>query len=67
MMPTKKTKPKTAVPKAAKSAYTCKVCGAFAVIDPVCGCVEEHVFICCGKPMKKAAVKKPAPKKAVRK
>lgn len=66
-MPTKKTKPKTTAGKAAKSAYACKVCGAFAVIDPVCGCGEEHVFICCGEPMKKAAAKKPGPKKAVKK
>lgn len=66
-MPTKKTKTKTAVGKAAKSAYACKVCGAFAVIDPVCGCGEEHVFICCGEPMKKAAAKKPVLKKAVKK
>jgi hypothetical protein len=66
MMP-KKTKPKTAAGKTAKSAYACKVCGAFAVIDPICGCGEEHVFICCGEPMKKAAAKRPAPKKAVKK
>ena len=49
--------------KGVKAAYTCEICGAYAVIDRVCGCAEEHVFICCGKPMKKAAVRKPAPKK----
>jgi len=54
-------------PKAKKTAYECRVCGSLAVIDPVCGCAEEHVFICCGLPMKKAAVKKPAPKKPVKK
>lgn len=66
-MPTKKTKPKKAAGKAAASGYACNVCGAFAVIDPVCGCGEEHVFICCGEPMKKAVAKKPAPKKAGKK
>ncbi|HEX2695451.1 MAG TPA: hypothetical protein VHP61_06830 [Acidobacteriota bacterium] len=66
-MPVKKAKPKAKAGKAVKSAYACEVCGATAVIDPVCGCAEEHVFICCGEPMKKAAAKKPAAKKAVRK
>jgi hypothetical protein len=56
-----------AAPKAKKSAYECRVCGSLAVIDPLCGCAEEHVFICCGRPMKKAATKKPAPKKVVKK
>ena len=54
-------------PKAKKTAYECRVCGSFAVIDPVCGCAEEHVFICCGLPMKKAGAKKPAPKKSAKK
>ena len=54
-------------PKAKKTAYECRVCGSLAVIDPVCGCAEEHVFICCGLQMKKAAAKKPAPKKPVKK
>jgi hypothetical protein len=44
-------------------AYECGVCGYRVVIDEACGCAEEHVFICCDKPMKKAAVKKPAGKK----
>ena len=54
-------------PKVKKTAYECRVCGSLAVIDPVCGCGEEHVFICCGLPMKKAATKKAAPKKPVNK
>jgi hypothetical protein len=61
------TKVLKAGPKAKKTAYECRVCGSLAVIDPVCGCAEEHVFICCGLPMKKAAAKKPAPKKPVKK
>lgn len=61
MAVTKKTK---AVKKAA---YECRVCGSYAVVDPVCGCAEEHLFICCGKPMKKAAAKKPAKKASVKK
>ena len=56
-----------AAPQAKKAAYECWVCGSFAVLDPVCGCPEEHVFICCGQPMKKAAAKKSTPKKAVKK
>jgi len=60
-MPVRKTSARAG--KAVKAAYACEICGAYAVIDPVCGCAEEHVFICCGKPMKKAAAKKPAPKK----
>jgi hypothetical protein len=32
------------------------------IVDEACGCAEEHVLICCGKPMvkkaKKAAAKK---------
>ncbi len=59
-MPVPKAKPKAG--KAAASAYTCTICGSYAVIDPVCGCAEEHVFICCGAPMKKAPAKKPAAK-----
>jgi hypothetical protein len=62
-MPVKKAKPKAAPKtKPAKAAYECRVCGSYAVIDPVCGCAEEHLFICCGAPMKKAAVKKPVRK-----
>jgi hypothetical protein len=56
-----------AASKAKKTAYECRVCGSLAVIDPLCGCAEEHVFICCGRPMEKAAAKKPAPKKIVKK
>ncbi len=65
-MPVKKAKPKARAGKSSGSAYACEVCGAYAVIDPVCGCAEEHLFICCGTPMKKAA-RKPAAKKAVKK
>ncbi len=44
-------------------AYECGVCGYRVVVDEACGCAEEHVFVCCDKPMKKAASKKPARKK----
>jgi len=43
--------------------YECGVCGYRVVVDAGCGCAEEHVLVCCGKPMKKAAAKKPARKK----
>jgi hypothetical protein len=60
-------KAKTKAGKTTRSAYACKVCGAVAVINPVCGCAEEHVVICCGTPMKKAVAKKSASKKGVKK
>jgi hypothetical protein len=44
-------------------AYECGICGYRVVIDEACGCAEEHVMICCDKPMKKAAARKPARKK----
>lgn len=47
--------------------YECGVCGYAVVVDSACGCGEEHVLVCCGRPMKKAArktTKKPAAKKA---
>lgn len=43
-----------AKPKAKKApAYECGVCGVRYIVDNECDCVEEHVVICCGKPMKK--------------
>ncbi len=32
--------------------YECRVCGFRLVVDEYCGCVEEHVILCCDKPMK---------------
>ena len=55
--PKPKPKPKAKAAKTAKTAYSCRVCGSYAVIDPVCGCAEEHLFICCGQPMTKASKK----------
>ncbi len=59
--------PRTVKKKAAKVAkgerYRCGICGYRIIVDEACGCAEEHIFICCEKPMKKAAVKKPAVKK----
>jgi hypothetical protein len=31
----------------------CHVCGYRVIVDETCGCVEEHVLICCGEPMAK--------------
>ena len=54
-MPTKA----KAVKKTKKGeAYECAVCGYRLVVDEACGCAEEHVFICCDKPMKKKAAGK---------
>ena len=57
-MATKKAKkpaPKAkARPKAKpKNALECSVCGYRVVVDEECGCVEEHVLLCCGQPMAK--------------
>ncbi len=56
-MPAKKTRAKKG------QAYQCGVCGYRVVVDEACGCAEEHVFICCDKPMKKGPAKKAAKKK----
>lgn len=61
----KPAKKKAVVKKAA--AYSCRVCGSYAVIDPSCGCGEEHILICCGRPMKKGVAKKQAAKKTATK
>ncbi len=59
-MPVKK-KAKKAAKKAKKPAakpkLECRVCGYRVIIDETCGCAEEHVLLCCGQPMKKAAAK----------
>jgi hypothetical protein len=44
-------------------AYKCRVCGYRLIVDEACGCAEEHVLVCCGKPMRKAPAKKTAAKK----
>jgi rubrerythrin len=62
-MPAKKATKKTAAKKTpAKKktarvkkgqAYECSVCGYRVIVDRVCGCAEEHVLVCCEKPMKR--------------
>jgi hypothetical protein len=45
---------KKAAPRAKKAPkLECVVCGYRVVIDQSCGCVEEHVLLCCGRPMNK--------------
>jgi len=53
--PKKAAKPvKRAAPKPKKAPkLECSVCGYRLVIDQSCGCVEEHVLLCCGQPMNK--------------
>jgi hypothetical protein len=48
---------KTAAKSKKNDAYECRICGYRIVIDEACGCAEEHVFVCCDKPMKKTAKK----------
>jgi len=51
--PTTHADPKTGSPKNKKGKiYECRVCGYRVVVDEACGCAEEHVFVCCGQPMK---------------
>ena len=48
---------KKAVKKAVKKAapaLSCEVCGYRVIVDEECGCVEEHVLLCCDQPMTKA-------------
>jgi hypothetical protein len=60
-----KAKPKKAVKKPVKKvvkkaaakkgpALTCEVCGYRVIVDEACGCVEEHVLLCCDQPMTKS-------------
>ncbi len=69
-MPVKKAKKaapkKTAVAKRRGQAYECGVCGYRVVVDEACGCEEEHVFICCDKPLRKVAARKPARRPAAK-
>jgi len=57
----KKVKPAAKTKKG--QSYECGVCGYRVVVDEACGCAEEHVFLCCDKPMKNAARRAPAKKK----
>ncbi len=41
----------------------CGSCGLAVVVCDECGC-SAHELICCGEPMKKKAVRKPAAKSA---
>jgi hypothetical protein len=59
--PAKAAPKKKAPTKAQKSlSYECSVCGFRVVVDEFCGCVEEHILLCCNKPMKKKWSKKAA-------
>ena len=49
-----KAKPKKAVPAKKGPTLTCGVCGYRVIVDEACGCVEEHVLICCDQPMQKS-------------
>jgi hypothetical protein len=52
--PKTKAKARKAAAKA-KPGYACEVCGYRLVVDEACGCAEEHVILCCGRPMAKTA------------
>ena len=50
-------KPKKVVrrkaPAMKKPKLECGVCGYRVIVDETCGCVEEHVLVCCDQPMNK--------------
>jgi len=45
-----------AAPKKTYPALQCGVCGYRVVVDQACGCVTEHVLMCCNQPMAKSEV-----------
>lgn len=49
-----KAKPKARPKAKAKPGLECRVCGYRVIVDEACGCAEEHVLICCGRPMAKS-------------
>ena len=57
---TVKAAPKRKTPSKAQKdlKYECNVCGFRVIVDEFCGCVEEHVILCCNKPMKKRGFRK---------
>jgi hypothetical protein len=46
---------KTAAKAKKSEKLECRICGYRIIIDEACGCAEEHIFVCCEKPMKKTA------------
>jgi len=62
-MPIKKKAKKAAKPARKTAAkpekkLECGVCGYRVIVDRDCGCLEEHVLVCCGQPMKKGGAVK---------
>jgi hypothetical protein len=45
-------KAKTARKSVKGDSLECSVCGFVVTVDEDCGCVEEHVILCCDEPMK---------------
>ncbi len=48
-----KSKPKTKAKAKPEPKLECRICGYRVIVDETCGCVEEHVLLCCGEPMAK--------------
>jgi DNA-directed RNA polymerase subunit RPC12/RpoP len=59
---TTKVAPKKKAPEKAQKdlKYECTVCGFRVIVDEFCGCVEEHILLCCNKPMKKTRTRRAA-------
>jgi hypothetical protein len=51
-------KAKKPAPKKMVDGLNCEVCGYRVIIDEACGCVEEHLLLCCDRPMTKTKVAK---------
>jgi hypothetical protein len=54
-------RPKAVKKPAAKKivdGLNCEVCGYRVIVDESCGCVVEHVLLCCDRPMTKTKITK---------
>ncbi|MGC8746388.1 MAG: hypothetical protein ACP5SQ_07160 [Candidatus Saccharicenans sp.] len=43
--------------KGVLNGFECEICGYRLIVDKECGCGEEHIILCCGRPMKKVNIK----------
>jgi hypothetical protein len=51
--PKVKAKPKAKPKVKPAPKLECGICGYRVIVDETCGCVEEHILLCCGEPMAK--------------
>ena len=53
LRPKVKAKPKAKPKVKPAPKLECGICGYRVIVDETCGCVEEHILLCCGEPMGK--------------